>query len=416
MQMAKSQHQQAPKGALILGGAHGSLAIARSLGRRGIPVRLVTDDNPLATLSRYVQRSFSWPSSSDKTGGAFLLDLAKTYDLEGWMLFAGSDDDVRFIAQNHAQLATAFTLTTPAWDVARWAYDKARMNLRATELGIARPLSFYPRGRDDLANIGIPFPVILKPTVRAGRNAFVDAKAWRADDMAALAGHYEAAITLVSSDSIMIQELIPGDGATQFSYAGVWQAGTPIGSLVAKRRRQYPVEFGFTSTLVETIESTEIEEAASRFLRSLDYSGLVEIEFKYDRRDSSYKILDINARAWTWMALGAAAGVDFPAIQWRLACGEKIAPVTAQRGRSWLYLSRDLVASAQEILTGRLSVLDYFRMLRWPSSAAVFAWDDPWPAVLDLPLVATRVVGRRLARRDQAATASATLQSARLPY
>src|SRR6185312_1463137 len=52
--------------ALILGGAHGSLAIARSLGRRGIDVALLTDHH-LAGFSRFVQRKFTWdgPNSSD---------------------------------------------------------------------------------------------------------------------------------------------------------------------------------------------------------------------------------------------------------------------------------------------------------------------------------------------------------------
>lgn len=45
------------RGAIVLGGAHGSLEIARSLGRRGIRVWLITDDNPLARMSRYVERS-----------------------------------------------------------------------------------------------------------------------------------------------------------------------------------------------------------------------------------------------------------------------------------------------------------------------------------------------------------------------
>ena len=56
------------------------------------------------------------------------------------------------------------------------------MNARAAELGIAQPLTRYPQSRDDLTELGIPFPVILKPTVHEDRNAFIDAKAWRADD------------------------------------------------------------------------------------------------------------------------------------------------------------------------------------------------------------------------------------------
>ena len=225
------------------------------------------------------------------------------------------------------------------------------------------------------------------------------------------AARYDEARALGGADSIMVQELIPGDGAAQFSYAAVWDRGRPIGSLVARRRRQYPIDFGFTSTLVESIELPAVEAAAARFLDSLAFSGLVEIEFKYDARDGSYKILDVNARTWTWIGLGAAAGVDFAALQWRLAAGETVAPLAGRSGASWLYLSRDLVASLHEMLAGRLSPLAYLRSLRRSSAAAVFAWDDPWPAAIDLPLSAMRVAARRLTRR-RGATA---LQSAKQP-
>jgi predicted ATP-grasp superfamily ATP-dependent carboligase len=413
-QSSRQEPQQgAGQGALVLGGAHGSLAIARSLGRRGVPVWVLTADNRLATLSRFVARSLSWPGPGEAGAVGFLVDLGRRHGLGGWVLFAGSDEDVRFVAQNHAALGTVFTLTTPIWDRLRWACDKRFMNARADELGIAHPLTRYPRTGDDLADLDLPFPVILKPTVRENRNAFVDAKAWRADDARSLRTRYKEAASLVRADQIMVQELIPGGGAEQFSYAAVWDRGVPIGSLVARRQRQYPIEFGFTSTLVETIELPEIAATAARFLTSLDYSGLVEIEFKYDARDRSYKILDVNARAWTWIALGAAAGVDFPALQWRLASGERVAPASARRDVRWVFASRDIVAAAQEMLTGKLSPTEYIRSWRRCAASAVYAWDDPWPAVLDLPLVAMRVASRWLSRRNRAAARA--LQSARLP-
>jgi len=401
------------RGAIILGGAHGSLEIARSLGRRHIPVWLITSGNPLASLSRYVERSFSWPGLGEDSRVEFLLDLRLRHCLDDWVLLAGSDDDLRLIAQNHSALGAVFTLTTAVWDKVRWTYDKRQMNARAAELGVAQPLTRYPQSRNDLAPLGIPFPVILKPTVHEGRNTFVDAKAWRAKDERALVARYEEAKSLVGADSIMIQELIPGDGTAQFSYAAVWDGGEPVASLVARRRRQYPIEFGFTSTLVETIELPEIETAAVRFLGSLDFSGLVEIEFKYDARDRRYKILDVNARAWTWIALGAAAGIDFPWLQWSLAVGEKVEPRAARRGAQWLYFSRDFAASLQEMFVGRLSPGGYLQSLRRSCALAVFAWDDPWPALLDLPLSAFRLAARRLARRNR--ETAATLQSARLP-
>jgi predicted ATP-grasp superfamily ATP-dependent carboligase len=150
-----------------------------------------------------------------------------------------------------------------------------------------------------------------------------------------------------------------------------------------------------------------------RFLSSLDFSGLVEIEFKYDARDDAYKILDVNARAWTWLALGAAAGIDFPALQWRLAAGEEVAAQVGRGDAQWVYFSHDLAAAVPQILAGRLSPFAYLRSIRGASAAAVFAWDDPWPALLDLPLSAARVAVRRLSRRGRRAAAPA-LPSVRL--
>jgi D-aspartate ligase len=398
-------------GAVVLGGAHGSLEIARSLGRRGIPVWLVNADNPLAGFSRYVGRTLSWPGPAEDGAVEFLTDMARRHGIEGWALFAGGDDEVRFVAQNHAALATVFQLTTPSWDIARWAYDKRRMNARAAELGIAYPRTFYPRGCEDLPELPLPFPVILKPTHHDGRNDFADAKAWRADNPAALLPRYERSKALVGADSVMIQELIPGNGSSQHSYAAIWHSGRPVVSLVARRLRQYPIDFGFTSTFVETIEQPEVERLATRFLSSLDFSGLVEIEFKYDARDGAYKMLDVNARAWTWMGLGALAGIDFPLLQWQLATGAEIEPAAARLGACWMYFSRDLAASIHEIVAGRLSLAAYLRSLRRPSASAVFAWDDPWPALLDLPSSLARVIARGLSRRTR--SAAKPLQSAK---
>jgi D-aspartate ligase len=395
---APRKRNGARQGAIVLGGAHGSLEIARSLGRRGIPVWMIIADNPLPTLSRYVECSQCWPGPRDPGAVTFLKNLAERHGLDGWVMFAGGDEELCFVARNHSALSAIFNLTTPSWETIRWTYDKRQMNIRAAELGLAHPLTHYPPESADLGNLELKFPVLLKPSIHDGRNEFTSAKAWRADDLATLAVGYEKAKSLVGVDHVMIQELIPGDGRAQFSYAGIWNRGTPIGSLVAQRRRQYPIDFGYTSTFVTTVKLTEIEQAATRFLESLNFSGLVEVEFKYDERDGSYKILDVNARAWSWIALGAAAGVDFPALQWQVTMGANITPLAARVGTNWRYLSRDIVASIQEMVGGLLSPIDFLHSLGPSSSNAVFAWDDLRPAILDLPLAATRVALRWLSR------------------
>ncbi|MDB5598805.1 MAG: ATP-grasp protein [Xanthobacteraceae bacterium] len=383
-------------GAVVLGGAHGSLDVVRSLGRRGIPVAFVTNDHPLPQYSRYALRSFTWAGPEHRDAASALQSLARAHGLERWLLIVGGDAELTLVAQHHEQLSATFRLTSPPWETARWAADKRLTYERAASLGIDAPSSYFPRGRDDILRLDCRFPVILKPTMREARNAFTLAKAWRADDRAALLAYYDAAEALVGAKAIVVQELIQGTGTAQYSYAAVWNRGQPVASLTARRARQFPIDFGYSSTLVETIVRPDVEQAAERFLRSLDYSGPVEIEFKYDAADGRTKILDVNARLWTWSALGAAAGVDFGHVLWRIARGEAVEAARGRPGVRWMHLSRDLVAASQEMMRGTLSVRDYLRTLGGPTTFAAFASDDPMPGLVELPMALTRAAIRRL--------------------
>ncbi len=382
-------------GALILGGAHGSLAVARSLGRRGVPVWFVTHDHPITKYSKYTTRSLTWTGPDKKGAAEWLVDLAARHRLARWVLYPGGDAEARLIAQRHQMLGQAYALTTPPWAVARFACDKRLTHMHADSVGVDSPWNYFPEDRNDIAALDCSFPVILKPTFNAGRNRFTVAKAWRADDRATLLTRYDQAVALVGRDAVMVQELIPGGGEAQFSYAAVWDRGKPVASLVAHRTRQYPVDFGFTSTFVETIEHREVEAQAFRFLADLRFSGMVEVEFKFDARDGRIKLLDVNPRSWTWIGLGAAAGVDFPWIQWRIATGETVPRLRGRAGCAWTHASRDIVPAIRSILGGTLTATGYARSLFGPVTFAAFAADDPWPAVADLPVVAGRVLTRR---------------------
>jgi predicted ATP-grasp superfamily ATP-dependent carboligase len=392
--MRKPEQTARPR-ALILGGAHGGLAIARSLGRRGIEVAVITD-HPLTAFSRHVRRHFKWSGPGRDDALARVLALAEREGLDGAVLFAGGDSEVRFVAQNHAALERVFRLTTPPWDMVAPMFDKRLMYAHAVEIGLAAPLGYAPRERRDLDDMPCRFPLVLKPAERTVENAFTLAKAWRADDRASLLARYDEAAALVGPDNVVLQELIPGDGTAQFSYAAVFDRGWPVAELTARRRRQYPVEFGYTSTFVETVDCPEVAEAGRRFLASCAYTGIAEVEFKHDARDGRYKILDINPRIWSWAALGAAAGIDFPHILWQLACGEQVARGAATRPAAWMHASRDLVAAAHAMLRGRLSPAAYVRSLRLPLVFAAFAADDPLPGLVELPLALWRALTHRL--------------------
>jgi predicted ATP-grasp superfamily ATP-dependent carboligase len=238
-------------------------------------------------------------------------------------------------------------------------------------------------------------PAVIKPAVKASRNALTHDKAWRVDDAAELATRWAEACRLVDPELLMVQELI--DGSEQLSFAALCRDGEVLASLTARRRRQHPGDFGRASTYVETIDDASLERDASALLRAMGYTGIVEVEYKRDPSTGANLLLDVNPRAWGWQSLGAHAGVDFPLLLWRMALGEDVPRARARAGERWIRLLTDVPAAWEQHRRGRLSVADWLRSLRGPLAGAVFAPDDPLPALTDVALLAT-VAARRALR------------------
>jgi D-aspartate ligase len=138
-------------------------------------------------------------------------------------------------------------------------------------------------------------------------NRFTADKAWLAATCRELYARYREARALVPADLVLVQEMIPGGGDCQFSYAALVLQGRPIAAVTARRTRQYRIDFGHSSCLVETMDVPEVVDSSRRVLGALAWTGLVEIEFKRDPRNGQYKLLDINPRLWTWSPLCSRA-------------------------------------------------------------------------------------------------------------
>jgi D-aspartate ligase len=376
-------------GALVIGGNLNGLSIARSLGRHGVPVWVTTPPNTkLASCSRYTLRTLPWPDGEPEAQVAYLSELAARYRLDQWVLFPTSDESAALLSKFHTALSRRFRVSTPAWDVLRSAYDKRLTYRLAAEQHVDYPSTIYPASEADLKDVACAFPAILKPATHATINRFTADKAWPVANREELLARYREARELIPPDLILVQELIPGGGESQFSYAALCCDGQPIASLTARRTRQYPIDFGYSSSLVETLDIPEIVAPSRRLLAAIRYTGLVEVEYKLDARNGRYKLLDINPRLWTWSPLGGRAGTDFPYLLWQMMAGRPVPEQTGRTGVRWVRMSTDVPAAIHEMLRGRLSLGAYLRSLRSPLEFALMALDDPLPGLLDLPLFA----------------------------
>lgn len=386
-------------GALVLGSDYKALGVVRSLGRHGIRVWVVRDDHSLATWSRYTRRSLEWPAADEATRVDYLLELGRRYALDGWAIYPTDDEGAALLARNRETVGQRYVITVPNWETLRWTYDKRLTYRLAADLGVDHPRTHYPSDKDDVLAFAGQYPAILKPAIRAELNSFTTSKAWPASDPANLLARYAEATAYVDPALIMVQEVIPGGGEAQLSFAALCRDGQILASLAARRVRQWPMDFGRASTYVETIDAPDVERIARRILGALRFDGIVEVEFKRDARDGTLKLLDINPRVWGWHSLGRRAGVDFPYLLWRALRGERFEEQRGRPGIRWVRALTDLPVAIGEMRAGRMTIHDYFASLRGPIEFAILAADDPLPAAFEIP--ATLRLARLRRTRDR---------------
>jgi D-aspartate ligase len=371
-----------------VGGDYQGLGIVRSLGRRGIPVCVIDDERSIARHSRYTTHSVKVDSLRDQDRSVdLILEIGERLHLDGWVLYPTREETVAAFSRHRDRLRERFRVPTPAWDAVRWAWDKRNTYQLAAQLGIPIPRTWYPRDEADLALIDAEPPLTIKPAIKETFLYATKAKAWKARTRAELTELYRRAAALVGPGEVMVQEFIPGNGSQQFAYGGFFKDRRAIGSMVVRRLRQHPLEFGRASTFVETIEMPELETLSERLLAAVDYYGLVELEYKLDPRDGAYKLLDFNARTWGYHSLGGAAGVDFPYLQFADQLGHPVEPCRARPGVRWVRALTDLPTVVAAIVDGHLDLQPYRRSLRPFHTEAVFSLDDPLPAAVEVALL-----------------------------
>ena len=381
-------------GAVVIGGEHPGLGVVRSLGRRGVPVCVIDDQHSISEFSRYASRVVRVKDLRDEHNTIeSVLEVGKRYDLKDWVLFPTRDETVAAFSRHRDRLAQFFRVTTPDWETVQWAWDKKNTYERAERLGIPVPKTFNPRSEEDLPQLYDRLPLAIKPAIKENFFYATGAKAWRAETPDQLHHLFRQTIKQIKPEEILVQEIIPGDGQRQYSYCAFFRDGEARNVLLARRLRQHPREFGRAATYVETIDLPAIEELSERFLRDINFYGLVEVEFKQDPRDNQYKLLDVNARTWGFHSISLPAGIDFPYILYADQIGEQVEKSRGMAGIGWLRLITDLPTIATDLWDDEFDFPGYMESLKRTKTESVFNLRDPLPSlaeVLMLPYLVTK--------------------------
>lgn len=365
----------------ILGNHIQALGLARLAHKAGLKVRIFNDKRiSIARYSNTCQHFHLFRDKEDLLGK--LKNLASRKDT---LLLATNDSLIDFLTVHHAELTEKYYLSIPDPAVVDICYNKRATYQKAMELGIPIPESFFPDNLEDLKElaVGLKYPVILKPAVMHTFHQVTGKKVIYCKDKDELISNYSRILEIIPANEVIVQEFLKGGAKTLYSFGSFAAKGKIYGSLSANRIRQHPMDFGNSTCYAITVSEPSFEDLAIKFLKAIDYFGMSEVEFMQDIETGTYKMLEINPRAWKWHSIANKLDINFLKMMIDYLEGKEVlTKYNTQIGVAWIERFTDTYISLNEILHGRLSFGVYWKTLRVPKESAVWSLKDPLPALM----------------------------------
>lgn len=323
-----------------LGAPEADLNLVRALGEQGVPVIVIAEDpQPPSRHSCYCSRFHHLPGFTREP--ARLLDLLTLLQRlhQGALLpvFPSADPDLgALLALESALVGVCRPIVSPP-AVARLLMDKRAFGTEAERLGLPVPRSFSPRtlvAAEALSRI-VDYPVIVKPAhPLAWKHPGLDPAVARAK--ALLVEDPWALVRLCGQLAphgleVLVQEYIPGrDEAHHSVHVYVDPDGRVLASHAARKWRTYPIHAG-SGCHVESVHEPALEAEAIAILRTLEFRGLANMNFKRHARTGRHLLIEINPRSSQTSLLAVRAGVNLAWLAYCTACGLPLPPVPRRR-------------------------------------------------------------------------------------
>ncbi|HEX5824562.1 MAG TPA: hypothetical protein VFY18_08905 [Candidatus Limnocylindrales bacterium] len=361
---------------------HGSLGILRSLGRLGITVHAVdADPRGTASYSRYLRKRFAFDLAGSSPGATVehLVRVARA--IGGRAVLVPTWDETSLLVSDFQDvLAEWFLFPRQPPGLARNLSDKQSMADLARGHGIPTPDVQFPGGIDDVRRFAetAAFPVMLKGIDgnrlyrRTGRKMVI---VERPAELVELYREMEDP----SAPNLMLQEYIPGGDDTVWMFNGYFGADSePIVGFTGQKLRQSPVYTGATSLGI-CLRNDVVMATTERWMRELGYRGILDIGYRFDRRDGQYKVLDVNPRIGaTFRLFVARNGMDVVRALYLDLTGQPVPAAEPDEGRKWM-VEKDFASSLRYRRDGRLTIRQWARSLRGVQELGYLARDDPKP-------------------------------------
>jgi predicted ATP-grasp superfamily ATP-dependent carboligase len=278
---------------------HGGVGAIRSLGRLGIPMYAITEDRYTpAAASRYLRRAFVWPTTGTEEPERLVEGLLRIGARIGrpTVLVPTDEEAAVLIAEHQEELGEWFLFPRVDAKLPRRLASKQGLHELCVEHGIPSPAAAFPQSYEEIVAFAesARFPIVAK-----NREAFVRRSQPAVNGTTRIATR-EGLLALArdwgDQPGVILQEYLPREEAEDWIVHAYFDAdSTPLAMFTGVKVRSWPPHAGMTANAY-VVDNPELADLAARFIKQIGFSGVIDLDLRFDRRDGQYKLLDFNPR------------------------------------------------------------------------------------------------------------------------
>jgi len=303
------------------------------------------------------------------------------------LLPIGLDAGVAVAAQQD-RIRPHVALALPSYEVFLRAHDKGQAVQLAQDVGVPVPRSTRVEDLAHLRNLAAEceYPVVLKARKSSASSGVrfantPDELEYWYGQLSGLEGGSWQNKEIATAEEPLLQECIPGK---VHDVCVIASRGRLRAALTQVRLKMNPPRGG-SGIYNQTTDEPILRDYARRLVEALGWHGVAQIEFRWDERDDTPKLMEINPKFWGTLALSIEAGVDFPALACQLALEGDVEPVEHyQVGKRYRWALPHEVERALQESDKKSALKELWCALR-TDAATDIQLDDPIPL---LPLLA----------------------------
>lgn len=362
---------------------HGGVGAIRSLGRLGVPMYAVTEDRCTpAAVSRYLERPFVWPTTGTEEPERLVAGLLRIGRIIGrpTVLVPTDEEAAVLIAEHQAELDGPFLFPRVEPGLPRRLASKQGLHELCVEHGIASPATHFPRSYEDVERFAA---TALFPVVAKNREAFVRRARPAVNGTTRIAcrdGLLRLARKWGEDPGVILQEYLPREDAEDWIVHAYFDAeSAPLAMFTGVKVRSWPPHAGMTAHAY-IVDNPELADLAARFIKEIGFSGIVDLDLRFDRRDGQYKLLDFNPRMGAQFRLFEnEPGVDVVRALHLDLTGRAVPEGEQLTGRRYVVENIDLPALLAYRRSGYTT--PHAPVRASGTELAWFARDDVWPSL-----------------------------------